>query len=281
MISFQTLKNTSPNELLEVFNSSFSDYIVPFHLTLEQLEGKIKSDGIRLEFSVGAFEEDKLIAFILHGFDVIDGKKVIYNAGTGVIPEKRGNKLTVRLYEYILPLFEAENIDIVRLEVITENSFAIKAYENIGFEIIRKLDCYKGSVTAKSPDNTYEIKDLESYPWEALSSFWDWKPSWQNSIKAVDNIKESNISIGIYDGNLLLAYLIFNPKSKRIQQFSVAKEHRKIGLGNQLFDYITAKFGKEVFLINVDSNSEETSSFLTSLGLEKYVVQYEMELQLK
>jgi len=89
MDTIQTLENISTETLLDVFNLSFSDYIVPFCLTKEQLEDKIKSDGIDLSLSVGAFENDALIAFIFHGYDVIDYVKYAYNAGTGVIPSKR------------------------------------------------------------------------------------------------------------------------------------------------------------------------------------------------
>ena len=101
MITFQTLENISTDKILEVFNLAFSDYIIPFCLTKEQLEDKIKSESIRLEFSVGAFENNQLIGFILHGFDVVDNMKVIYNGGTGVIPAKRGNKATAKKVEVV------------------------------------------------------------------------------------------------------------------------------------------------------------------------------------
>ena len=135
MTTLRTLENISTERLLETFNLSFSDYIVPFYLTKEQLENKIQSESIKLEFSVGAFEDNRLIAFILHGYDTIDNLKIVYNAGTGVIPAKRGNKLTAKLYEYALTILHKNDIDKVLLEVITTNKAAIKTYKNIGFKI--------------------------------------------------------------------------------------------------------------------------------------------------
>ena len=281
MTILKTLKNITTEELLEVFNLSFSDYVVPFCLTKEQLEGKIKSDSIKLEFSVGAFENNQLIAFILHGYDTIDNLKIVYNAGTGVIPTKRGNKLTAKLYEYILPILHENNIDKLLLEVITTNEPAIKTYKNIGFKTIRELNCYKGSLNITNTNNDFEIRELEAYDWQKLHSFWDLKPSWQNSITAVEKLKKSNISIGIYDEEKLIGYTIFNPKIKRIYQLSVDKNYRRKGVGRQLLKHIATNYGKEISVINVDNTSKETQIFFNEIGMDIYIKQYEMELQLK
>lgn len=281
MTILKTLENITTEKLLEVFNLSFSDYVVPFCLTKEQLEDKIKSDSIKLEFSVGAFEDEQLIAFILHGYDTIDNLKIVYNAGTGVIPAKRGNKLTAKLYEYILPILQENDIDKLLLEVITTNEPAIKTYKNIGFKIIRELNCYKGSLNITNTNNDFEIRELEAYDWQKLHSFWDLKPSWQNSITAVEQLKKSNISIGIYDREKLLGYTIFNPKIKRIHQLSVDKNYRRKGVGRQLLAHIATNYGKEISIINVDNTSAETLNFFNAIGLDIYIKQYEMELPLK
>lgn len=281
MTILKTLEHITTEKLLEVFNLSFSDYVVPFCLTKEQLEDKIKSDSIKLEFSVGAFEDNQLIAFILHGYDTIDNLKIVYNAGTGVIPAKRGNKLTAKLYEYILPVLHENDIDKLLLEVITTNEPAIRTYKNIGFKIIRELNCYKGSLNIANTNNDFEIRELEAYDWQKLQSFWDLKPSWQNSVTAVEKLKNANISIGIYDGEKLLGYTIFNPKIKRIHQLSVDKNYRRKGIGRQLLAHIATNYGKDISAINVDNTSEETLKFFKDIGMDIYIQQYEMELPLK
>jgi ribosomal protein S18 acetylase RimI-like enzyme len=281
MTTLRTLENISLEKLLEVFNLSFSDYIVPFCLTKEQLEDKIQSDNIKLEFSVGAFEDNQLIAFILHGYDNVDNLKIAYNAGTGVIPKKRGNKLTSKLYEYALTILQENDIDKVLLEVITTNETAIKTYKNTGFKIIRELNCFKGSLVVTKTNNDFEIRELKEYDWQKLHSFWDLKPSWQNSITAVEKLKNSNISIGIYKSEILLGYTIFNPKIKRIHQLSVDKNYRKMGIGQQLLEYISTYYGNEISVTNIDSISKEISKFMTDIGMKIFIKQYEMELTLK
>ena len=278
MDTLQTLENISTETLLDVFNLSFSDYIVPFCLTKEQLEDKIKSDGIDLSLSVGAFENDALIAFILHGYDVIDQVKYAYNAGTGVIPSKRGAKLTTKLYESILPLFRKKGIGHVLLEVITTNEPAVKTYQNIGFKIIRKLNCFKGLIVATDINRPFEIRELEAYDWPKLSSFWDLKPSWQNSITALEKLQQTTVAIGVYEDEKLLGYAVYNPSLKRIHQLSVDKNYRRRGIGRQLLYEISSRYGEAVSAINVDQNSEETVAFLKAMGMEIYVQQYEMKL---
>lgn len=279
-MEIKSLHNTEINELVTVFNQSFSDYIVPFKITKEQLINKIKSDNIKLEFSVGAFENNQLIGFILLGFDFINGNKVAYNAGTGVIPEKRGNKLTLKLQEHIIPKLKEQNVTNVKLEVIAENQIAFKTYKKMGFEITRELNCYKGQIKSKI-DSKFKILPLKNYDWELLKSFWDWDPTWQNSISSAENINDLNIAIGAFDSNLLIGYLIYNPNSNRIQQFAVKKEYRNQGIGKQLFQYISREYEKELSIINIKTNSLNTNNFLLNLGLVVYIKQYEMELNIQ
>ncbi len=278
-MEIKSLKNTEINELVTVFNESFSDYIVPFKITKEQLENKIKSDNIKLEFSIGAFENNKLIGFILHGFNFINGNKIAYNAGTGVIPKKRGNKITFKLLEHIIPKLKEQNVTKIKIEIITENEIAFRTYKKIGFEIIRELNCYKGQIKSKI-ESKFKILPLKNYDWELLKSFWDWNPTWQNSISSAENTSYLSTAIGAFDSNLLIGYLIYNPNSNRIQQFAVNKEHRNQGVGKQLFQYISRENEKEFSTINIDTNSINTNDFLLSLGLDVYIKQYEMELKL-
>ncbi|MGE8291877.1 MAG: GNAT family N-acetyltransferase, partial [Sphingobacterium sp.] len=78
-------------QLLQTINGAFKDYIVPFQLDIEQLRQKISMEDIQLTWSVAAFAENKLVAFMMHGLREIDRQLVVYNGGTGVLPEFRGH----------------------------------------------------------------------------------------------------------------------------------------------------------------------------------------------
>ncbi|MGB1041677.1 MAG: GNAT family N-acetyltransferase, partial [Flavobacteriales bacterium] len=125
----KTLKSVSQQEVLSVFNKSFSDYFVSLQLSEKQFFEKLISNNIDFSLSVGAFENNKLVGFILHGVNA----KSVYNSGTGVIPKRRGFGLTIRMYKFILPILKSNQISKVVLEVITENIQAIKSYKKVGF----------------------------------------------------------------------------------------------------------------------------------------------------
>ena len=102
----QTVGQTDADQILFVFNQSFSDYLLPLNLTKDQFAMKLKSENILMNISVGVFEGSQLIALMLHGYTDQDGIKSIYNAGTGVIPSKRGKKIATQMFQYIIPILK-------------------------------------------------------------------------------------------------------------------------------------------------------------------------------
>ncbi|MCH2231544.1 MAG: GNAT family N-acetyltransferase [Crocinitomicaceae bacterium] len=279
-MKIRNLKGISITQILDVFNASFSDYFVPFILTKEQLNSKIASDNIDFELSVGAFENKKLIAFILHGTDIIDNVSIAYNGGTGVIPAKRGLGLTKSMYQFILPILEKRRISKITLEVISKNTAAIKSYEKIGFMTTRTLACFKGSFDPIKTNEEFVIKELIDYPWDVLQSFWDIQTTWQNSRNVINKLITCNHALGAYKDDALVGYVIHSPISKRIQQIAIHKNFRRRGIAKQLLTGITTKYGKDLFIVNVDKKSTNTINFFRSIGLDNYIDQLEMELTL-
>lgn len=275
-----TLEKVDIKELTEVFNSSFSDYLVPFVITEEQLSKKMLTENIRLDYSIGAFSEGKLVGFILHFFNEQDAVKSVYNGGTGVIKEFRGKKLTTKMYDFILPKLKQDGINTLVLEVLEENFGAIKSYKNVGFQEYRILNCFKGEISITKRENTaVSIEKLNSFDWKILQSFWDFTPTWQNSIQVMEILK-SNCAYGASINKELIGYIIYNPDSKRIQQLAVNPSHRNNGVGSKLIEEIIKENGNQLSLINVDDNATTTKHFLTKIGFEKYINQLEMKFEL-
>lgn len=279
-MEIRSLEGIDYKDILCVFNESFSDYFVPFKLSDEQLLSKMKADKTDLALSAGVFENQRLIAFILHGLDTINNQKVVYNGGTGVIPEKRGFGLTQKMYLFILSILEKRGVDKIILEVIAENTQAIKSYEKSGFIKVRDLACFKGNFNLNRTNKKIEIKKLLIYEWNVMESFWDINPTWQNSKRVMDELKASNISFGAYIEGQLVGYVIYNPESKRIQQIATHKGFRKNGIASSLIIELTKKFGNGFSVINVDKKAENVTHFFDSIGFENYLNQQEMKLEI-
>ncbi|MCL6220466.1 GNAT family N-acetyltransferase [Zunongwangia pacifica] len=279
-MELKTLESIDRISILNAFNECFSDYFIPFKLTEEQLISKMTSDKIDLSISVGAFENGKLNAFILHGFDNIKNQKVVCNGGTGVVPDKRGFGLTKKMYHFILPILEKKGINKIILEVINKNFQAIKSYEKSGFAITRELVCCNGSFEFKKKNKEVTLKKLENHKWIDLESFWDIRPTWQNSNSVLDNLKATNILLGAYIKNKLVGYVIFNPNSCRIHQIAIAKNYRRKGIASTLLWEMKIQNGAHFSVINIDKKSESTVKFFNSLGLKNYLEQLEMELKI-
>jgi ribosomal protein S18 acetylase RimI-like enzyme len=274
-MEFKTLANVELDELLAVFNLSFSDYIVPFHLTKEILAAKIVAEKLDMNISVGAFEEGKLVGFILQSEKLENGQKVIYNGGTGVVPESRGKGLVRRMYDFIIPALKEKKAEVLLLEVIEGNSTAIRAYENLGFTIVRKLLCFKGNIKSEEDSSAITIKEMKDFKWENLRSFWDIEPSWQGSVHVLNPMPEHYQALGAYSAENLVGYIIYNPGARRILQIAVHKDYRKQGIGSGLFKAIAD--GQPVAINNVDHSSKETDIFLDKkIGLQNWLSQFEM-----
>ncbi|RQO36645.1 GNAT family N-acetyltransferase [Chryseobacterium sp. KBW03] len=278
-MEFKTLANTSIDEILSVFNHSFSDYIVPFHLTKEVLISKIAAEKLDMNISVGAFEEGRLVSFILQAEKVENGEKTIYNGGTGVVPESRGKGLVRKMYDFIIPVLKERNANILLLEVIEGNQNAIRAYENLGFTIVRRLLCFNGNIKKGKENAEVSIQELKDFQWEKLCSFWDIEPSWQGSVFVLEPMPEHYVTLGAYDGERLVGYIIYGPASKKVYQIAVDKNYRNQGVGTMLFNALLQKNnGQPIALNNVDDSSENISKFLSEkIGLNNWLSQFEMK----
>ena len=279
-MEINTLTGVETKDILNVFNESFSDYFIPFQLTEKQLASKMLADKVNLNLSVGVFENGILIAFILHGFDKINGEKIIYNGGTGVIPKKRGLGLTKQMYHFILPVLKEKGINKLFLEVITENIQAIKSYKKSNYKVERELLCYKGEISISKVNNNLEINKLQDYNWNLMQSFWDISPTWQNSNNVVNELRNTNISLGAYIKNQLVGYIIYDPYNKRLQQIAVNKNFRQQKIASTLIWKLIEEYGSTFSIINVDKGSKPVNAFLQKIGFEKSLEQLEMKLQL-
>jgi len=284
-MDFKSLKDTDLTTLTLTFNEAFSDYAVPMHFTVEQFAEKSLRDGTNLEYSVGAFDGETLVGFILLSLGTWNGKNTAYNGGTGVVPAYRGRKITQLLYQFCLPELKKAGVEQCTLEVLKSNRPAVKTYQNIGFIVNRSLESFKGELKNQPLDLSLEkegiaLKEVTSLDWEKTQSFWDYGPSWQYDIPAIHRILNKSKIVGIFSNDNLIGYGIFNINTNRVAQFAIEETYRRQGLGRLLFWYLANNSSDSLSVINVDSRIEGTLNFLQKIGLYPHISQYEMILPL-
>lgn len=267
--------------LLETLNAAFADYIVPFQLSLDQLRAKIKNEDVDLDWSIGVFDDGELVAFIMHGRRTTNGQLQVYNAGTGVIPDYRGQGLVAKMYDYSQPFFQEKHVKHLLLEVIEGNSSAIRAYEKNGFAVARMLRCFRGEVKGSLPEKStfYAIRPLIDPPWSLLQSFWDIQPSWQSANASMEIMQPQ--ALGAYLGDELVGYALYNPSQGRLYQLAVIEGHRRNGIATQLLLAIREELREGVLQINnVDQSGTDLASFFEKMGLVNHLNQFEMQKEL-
>lgn len=279
-MQFLTLNNVPAETIVTAFNHAFENYKIHMQQTKESLLHKIKVEDIDLNLSVGAFDGEKLAGFIFFGIDDdVNGIKTAWDGGTGVIPTYRGKKLTQQMFEFILPQLKNNDVKKILLEVLEDNTSAYKIYEGIGFRKKRKLNAYKGTIKKMEPTH-YNIEMFRGFDADALLALGDFLPPWQQMNKRIQNWGDAVATIGIKKNNAAVAYVHYNKSTKRILQFAVAKEYRNNGMGAALFKHIAGDNTTPIIVINVDDSCGNTDAFLKAIGLNYFISQFEMEIDI-
>lgn len=278
-ICFRNLADVSLEEILDCFNASFKEYFVPLQLTMPLLNRKIKTEAIDLHLSVGAFENDTLIGFILHAVDQIDEQLVAYNAGTGILPSHRGMGITAVMYEFAIALLRENHIQKSILEVITENVYALQAYKRAGFIIKRKLESFKLEKRIFA-ESACTVEEWSLSQFDKLQQHPEWLPAWQYSNNSVSRSgSDYGLHVVCRKSNPI-AYCISNLQTGRIAHFGCAcfSEYDRELKG--LFAYANNNAAKSLSVIHVDQTADNSIAYLQSIGFTVFLSAYEMFVDL-
>jgi len=109
---------------------AFSDYQLDMsYMTRERSWLRNEKSGVRYDCSVGAYDGDRMVGFTFVGLDDWFGEKAAFDAGTGIVPDYRGQGIAKGMFEHILPRLKSRSISRFLLEVLQPNKAAIRAYE--------------------------------------------------------------------------------------------------------------------------------------------------------
>jgi ribosomal protein S18 acetylase RimI-like enzyme len=268
--------------LYETFIEAFSDYVVPFALTETQFRNHIILNAVDLARTVGCIENDRLIGFSLNGFGDWQGKPTVYDAGTGVVPDRRRGGVSAAMFDLMLPAFRAAGAEQFLLEVVTSNKGAINLYEKLDFHAGRELALLQCdsriTLPAEAPPPDLEIREIENPDWSLLTTFWDGRPSWQNSIEAVKRSRKVKRILGAYVEGRCVGYIVFSSRFGRVAQIAVDKTKRGRGIGTALTAAMQNETadGFSMQVINIDKAITSAIDFFVGRGFYERLSQYEM-----
>lgn len=280
MYSYKTLKNIELKVIYNTFIEAFSDYQVKFDISFDNFQIMMKRRGLNLDFSMGAFKDDKMVGFILNGVREWNGKITIYDVGTGVVLEHRKKGVTRDMFEKLLEVCRDKKIEQYLLEVLQENIGAVNLYKGNGFQITREFDCYFLNKFNNSTNEKIILEKIDSFSeeiWRELKKYWNYNPSWQNSIDSIKANFNNFIYIVAKSKDKIVGYGIIEKTTGDIPQIAVSPQYRRQGIGKAIVNRLINSLDIERFkILNVDSRDLEMEKFLLSIGGEKYTKQFEM-----
>ena len=181
-MEYRTLAGISTADIHDAFVDAFGSYEVPMSLSVTELTAMMDSRDVSLTLSVGCFDADTLVGFVLVG--VRDGAHgcVTYDAATGVRQGHQNKGIGSGLLHALWAQLRAAGAVSFQLEVLENNTAAQTLYERHGCTTTRRFVCVR---TQRSPDRRlppgWELRSaLPAGIDEALYN--GYVPSWQQAV---------------------------------------------------------------------------------------------------
>jgi ribosomal protein S18 acetylase RimI-like enzyme len=280
MIEIRFLDDVDPGDLHDTFLRAFSDYVIPMNLNRRQFLQLLQRRGTENDISVAAFDDGISVGFTFNAFELYDSIPTAYDVVTGIVPEARRRGIAQKMFNVALPKLKMMGAKKYILEVFENNLPALRLYEQIGFSVERKLEVFTRPESSGAESRPYRIREIEP-DWELLKTFWDWQPSWQNSIASIERSQARKTTAGIFEKSELIGYGVVFPETADIPQFAIHPAHRRKGAGAALLDHLQSLAGTTVRVVNVDGSSKKTIRFLQSTGFTILGRQNEMHMILE
>ena len=162
---------------------------------------------------------------------------------------------------------------------------AIRLYEKFGFQRTRELllleaDSLNGGRENSLPPEI-EIREIHRHENIPFESFWDGKPSWQNSVEAVERSIQMKRVFGAFIGQDCVGYIVFSAGMGRLAQLAVHRDHRRKGIGTRLLiEMQKDSTENNLQVINLDESMTESVVFFQNRGFKKVLGQYEMLMEM-
>lgn len=286
-VEYSDLSGQPFDVIHRAFAEAFADYYVDTSgMTETVLYNRAVKNGVDFAASVGAFDRGRLVGFTIVGLDRWNGVSAAYDIGTGVLPSHRGRGIAGSMFDFALPRLRERGVKTFVLEVIRENSPAIRAYTAAGFGVNREFDCYELALeqpAAPPAPPPVEIQAVNRASLDEFESHLDWQPSWENSFGSLRRVPdELELYVATVDGRRA-GLLVYYPLINWITTVVVKKPFRRRGVATGLLAHLAERLRGRVplvKLVNLDRSDDGFRAMLEPTGFTRTVSQYEMEKSL-
>lgn len=240
--------------------AAFSDYFVLLQPDAETFKAALNSRGFDPEASFVAIDEDEVAGF----WNVATRGAKRYLIGSGTRISHRGQGLASRLGKAAINAAEKAGIESFSLEVIEGNTKAEGLYRKLGFDVIRKLDCYRFDHPSADLSSCI-VSDFQTVA-PVIQKYSRWAPTWQNSTETIAGAQLTSLlhdTGGVIVGAGGLVHQIAASDPSALSDLLAA----------------AATLGT-LTLVNVDSSDTALRSLLQELGAERFIIQSEMRRSL-
>ena len=265
MYRFCPLEQVGLQQITDCFNAAFSDYEQPIHFTVESFRYYITASAVDLSLSFGAFWEDQLVGLILNSSGIYGGEWVVYDAGTGVVPEHRGKNVFSGLFDYTCQQLHRHNVKKYCLEVLQSNHRAVSIYSKKGFSVRREYSVLTAPGTASPGED--RVCAVPYSDFAAFSTTCSVSPSFEHTTHTIDRNPQ------LYEVLYLKgqAYCVYAKRNGMILQL----HYNEL---DSLRTVISALLGRypSVFAKNIDFRYGDVLTLMAELGFKEILKQYEM-----
>jgi len=281
MVLFRTLEDTDRDTLHKAFVNGFSDYQVKMDLPFWKFERMLLRRGFDPHISIGAFDGEALVGFVFNGLRQWQGKHTAYDQGTAVVPEYRRRGITSDMLSQLKPLLKKKQVEQYLLEVLTVNESAFALYKKQGFEVQREFTCCRLPLDQVKKKEAYPVTRVEKIDFDSVRTFWDFEPSWQNSVDSICSMPDAFAYFQACEGAAVIGYGVIEIASGDIPQLAVNPLHRGRGIAGSLLAAMADNVQAAALnVLNVQTGIQSAEGFLYGAGFAPTVGQYEMLMSL-
>jgi ribosomal protein S18 acetylase RimI-like enzyme len=284
---FTFLTQNDTGILYQTFMTAFADYYQDIsHITETYFTNRAVKNGVNYTSSAGVFNQGEMVGFTLVGIDQFNGSYSAFDAFTGIVKPHRGQGLAKAMFEFIVPKLKANNVEVFYLEVLQENEPAVRAYQKAGFTITRELDAFAvewENANLNNGSGRIEIHPITKAQLDQAASYFDWQPSWENSLASIHRIPDEALYLGAFIKDSLVGVLVYYPLLNWILCLAVHKSFRRLKVGTALLTHLRDTISSQfpvTRIINIEHTDQGMIKFLESAGFSFFGNQYEMKLDL-